>query len=1297
MKNRKRLKKAAAAALAATMALTVPSVPVSAGIFGGGSGISGFWSSVTGFFDRLLGGDDTEQSEDSQQSAESGSTETEVHPGTPLKLISDETTVSAATDLRASTYQTMDSRAQDIVYFPVTLFNYDRKTINQKMAEEEAEVAYAQGESSLDYWKGLYFSGGNPAVGDSRSDQMPTSVELTTGETQTEVVPEEVRYNEQGNYSQYEDGTYYLDEALTQKITDISCDRSGTIWHRYRWTVRYEGGTWESRDDSITIYHPVTSGETFTVSSNTYAGYNYWTGNEGAGENPVTTATGTSTRAYIYSGLAEDQLDSSGNIQFTVPDAGIFDVSDRESKEVYTNVGLPFEFDQDSGMYTFDSDEMAAYFEEEPESGTNLTYSAEPAAYHWTDGNSYNTGFFPFNPLSNNTVNARKGNVKNNNEGTVSAHPITGKNSYGEELAASGDDAADFWFGMTANVPFTMNPNGKITASDTSEDAEFTFSGDDDVWVFIDGQLVLDLGGIHDSVSGSFNFAENTITMWSTNDSYKSGDVAGTYESGSEKVSQEQLFNELNEDGTVASQGKLNTDINTFCATSEHTLTIYYLERGGGLSNSKIQFNLPQRDSLSVSKVVSSTDSEGAPLTSEQQAAVSNQDFTYTLYDRNGEAMGRQAYSLYSTAGTFLGNGTTDKNGRFTIRNGQTARFYGLTFTEENTYYVVENEIQGYETPKWDVRVTGNEGYGEEPESGYTSDKITINGNEQSTETVSFTCTNTVTHVSGTSLTPQDDQIVIDYGLPVEIDVLVNDSYTGGTLSLISVEGAEYGTAAIQGNKIVYTLNRQLTDVETLTYTAKVESEIAADSKEATAQVKIIPATSMYYEENFIGSEGTPMITYTNGKSSGWKPEGAPLTDCQEPGVVGDPADSPYGSDAAYLDNQTDSYGTSMYVDTTEGAAQFSYTFTGTGTTVFARTSPSTGYLQIKLTDANGSLVKMMYRDTIILGDSLKTLYHVPIYNVQGLDYGTYTLTITVAKAGTHTATEGGAGKDFYLDGIQVSQPMATDSEEYGTAEAAYLRDAESNITVEQVRDKLLADYTEDGEDGLVWADGKGFVTFTDTNGEVKTAAEYASIGPKTEVYLNAGQSISFSLGNWDPDNGHVYLGIKAPQGSGQVKIGNNTLDIQNTVDCYYDISDSSYGTVTEIDGVRVVTYTITAAEDSLISVTNIKVTGLQDFAIMPGEDVDGDGGGDIVVAAAPEQAPAPDGQEPEENPDQNSADSGEAAEIPEAAQPEEEAPAEEQESGAETIPETEPQETEESTEEIPDSSAGEEPAAVQE
>ena len=464
-----------------------------------------------------------------------------------------------------------------------------------------------------------------------------------------------------------------------------------------------------------------------------------------------------------------------------------------------------------------------------------------------------------------------------------------------------------------------------------------------------------------------------------------------------------------------------------------------------------------------------------------------------------------------------------------------------------------------------------------------------IKGSNEANDQLNYTFTNVLTHVDITTIHPQDDKIVIDYGLPVEIDPLANDVVQNGAKSIESVTGAQFGTAEIQGDKIIYTLNKQLTDVETLTYTVKATASTASDDKTATAKIYIIPATSMYYEENF-----SDMVKF----SASWTDEGSSGTVYQEPGVVGTPNDSPYGSDNAYMNSSGDSCGTSKYVSTADGKSKtFKYTFTGKGTSFFARTNSNSGYMRVRVTDEEGTVLHTLYRNTKYKADG--ELYNIPVFTWNAETYGTYTVTVTVSrpdKAGSY-------GTDFWVDGIRVMNPMNPESENLTTAQDAYAADGESNMTFATLRDALLADTTQNENEELVWDTSKGFVVFTDSNNAITSASEYKSDGPKEEVYLAKGQSVSFSLANWDADTNHLYLGIKAPMGAGTVQLGDKSVAVNNTVDCYYDVA--KHAKISNVDGETVATLTITNPSDSIISLTNIKVTGTPDFVIIPEKNAD--------------------------------------------------------------------------------------------
>lgn len=986
---------------------------------------------------------------------------------TKLKLVEDQSTVAEGTELRASTYKVENtdaaSNASTIKYFPVTMYNYDTKTINKATHNAEAAKAYASNKD-IDTWNGLYFSGGNPVKGADNS-----------------------KYNK----------SEYLGNNT--------------------------GKAGEKE------YH-----------TQTYAKWNYW-GKKDDGY----------TGNYICSGLVEKSLDNSNNIVFTKTEPGLFrsdDTTNSYGKKIYTNVGLPFQYDKSKNEYTFNSNEMSARFTGDAGSNTKLAYDTTPQTI--TDlkvqgkKEGDRTSWLPFNNATSVTTSD-----------------------------------ATYHFGMQAVIPFSMTSNGRLNAAnDNSTAITFDFSGDDDVWVFVDGKLVLDIGGIHNEMAGTMNFATNEWKVLKSADNINKDEVG---DMNDQKMTG-QLFNDKN--GT----GVLGTDRETFAATTSHTLTVFYLERGAGASNCKIKFNLPMEDSVSVKKLVSDKDSEGSAIFADTQEAINNHEFAFKLFKDN-EPLKNTNYIILDESNQPIGTATTASDGTFKLKNKQTAKFVGQIPRVGNTYYVQEVKEEGWQTPSSSYTATATNGYTEQEKAdGTTSAKVLINGSDEANDQLNYTFTNVLTHVDKITVQPQDDKIVIDYGLPVEIDPLANDVVQNGTKSIEAVNGAKFGTAAIKGDKIIYTLNKQLTDVETLTYTVKATASTTTDSKTAEAKIYIIPATSMYYEENF-----SDMVKF----SKGWTDvnDGTSGTVYQEPGVVKTPNDSPYGSDNAYMNSNGDSCGTSKYVSTADGKAKaFKYTFTGTGTSFFARSSIDSGYMRVQITNSEGDEVKTLYRDTKY--QNTGTLYNVPVFTWNAEKYGTYIVTVTIAKKTDSSVY----GTEFYLDGIRVMNPMNPENSNTTIAQDAYAADGESNMTFATLRNALLADATQNENEELVW-DNKNFVVFTDTNGEVKDASTYQSNGPKEEVYLANGQSVSFSLTDWNANENPLYLGIKAPMRAGTVQFGDESVAVNNTVDCYYDVA--KHATISEVNGKKVATLTITNNSNSIISLTNIKVTGTPNFVIIPVKD----------------------------------------------------------------------------------------------
>lgn len=213
---------------------------------------------------------------------------------------------------------------------------------------------------------------------------------------------------------------------------------------------------------------------------------------------------------------------------------------------------------------------------------------------------------------------------------------------------SSWDDDTDqnkFSFGMMISFEFLQPKNGKING----QDMEFSFSGDDDVWVFIDNELVLDLGGIHERATGSINFANGEV-----------------YVNGSRNTTLKKVF---------------SSDSNTFADYTSHSLKFFYMERGRGDSNCSIKFNLPPRPTNSIEIVKSLANSDKEKYTST--------DFQFKAYledeeDRNQNPVQYNAIPEGTPYRVKKNDFLTDEvryvgeNNIFTLKAGESAVFEGI-------------------------------------------------------------------------------------------------------------------------------------------------------------------------------------------------------------------------------------------------------------------------------------------------------------------------------------------------------------------------------------------------------------------------------------------------------------------------------------------------------------------------------------------------------------------------------------------------------------------------------------------
>lgn len=229
------------------------------------------------------------------------------------------------------------------------------------------------------------------------------------------------------------------------------------------------------------------------------------------------------------------------------------------------------------------------------------------------------------------------------------------------------NETQNFYFGMQVDTSFVQPASGKIE----DKDMVFTFAGDDDVWVFVDDILVLDLGGVHQNTSdGTINFANGTISYpkieWYNNNS---GQVPMT------------LYDAFKAAGVTDFSGwktKKNSKGEevpyTFGDLTKHTFKMFYFERGAGESNCKILFNLstiPSDKAIIGKNVECSNDVSDA-----KKNQLNSQDFTFEIKANGSYVAAGTPFEIHVPGSTDAPEiGTVKENGTFTLKNGQLAYF----------------------------------------------------------------------------------------------------------------------------------------------------------------------------------------------------------------------------------------------------------------------------------------------------------------------------------------------------------------------------------------------------------------------------------------------------------------------------------------------------------------------------------------------------------------------------------------------------------------------------------------------
>lgn len=233
----------------------------------------------------------------------------------------------------------------------------------------------------------------------------------------------------------------------------------------------------------------------------------------------------------------------------------------------------------------------------------------------------------------------------------------------------------DFGFGMRLDLDFTLGANGKTNGEDTV----FNFSGDDDLWVYLDGVLVLDMGGDHKMSQGCIDFTTLKSYVNNIDTRFQGTDLVYTNSSDKSGYSYSAEFPLLFSDSTARTG---SSKFNNNNVNAHHTLTVFYMERGMIESNLKVGFNFePITDSLDVTKTVNTSN-----VNPKLQTAVKNADDFGFAIQENGADVSNKKYK-YSDNG-IINNAKT--NGNIATLSDSDSASFNSQFTIDNNLTVTE-------------------------------------------------------------------------------------------------------------------------------------------------------------------------------------------------------------------------------------------------------------------------------------------------------------------------------------------------------------------------------------------------------------------------------------------------------------------------------------------------------------------------------------------------------------------------------------------------------------------------------
>lgn len=728
------------------------------------------------------------------------------------------------------------------------------------------------------------------------------------------------------------------------------------------------------------------------------------------------------------------------------------------------------------------------------------------------------------------------------------------------------------------NGSFTLRGESQFVYKEASN-LYFTFTGDDDVYMYINGVLALDLGGAHGRNSKTVNLNDLDATKYGL----KEGQVATFTFFYMERCSDASTFGietnmELVQRAINVEKKAYDTSYANEYASGTAVIngtTVAYDLIVTNKSNSPMtQIKLTDTDSLGGNVTIGS----GAPVTPDVTPGTSNDKGTVALGQGNG-------YVLFITDS----NGTEVANTRKSLSSLQ----------------ALSNEIAGLTLPAGQslhVRfLTAT--------TAIEPSKILdyINTVEVSATVGGQALSDTASHeLYSYNANDTGRTYVVDFGLPLEITGIFDTGAQSniGDVSLSPKNEQKYGTVTIAPNgfntTLTYTRTADKTINEPETITLDVVYKIGNSNIKLEKTLTIIPASNVYYEDSLAAfTDGTGAakdakwsIVGNNGNAATEKT--GVYQALQELGKGNNR--TPYGYDDKYNKENSSmlSMGTAHKVTVTAAmleaynggnkgnfawpTAQF--TFKGTGFDIISLTDNTSGAIMVTVEGVTDTTYKKNFlvnnyygyaydKDknewvTVASGDS-NAIYQIPVMKVNGIPYGEYKVTIGVLYNSLFDKT-GNSAYSFWLDAVRIYDPMG----EY----TGYTQDNEGYPQYIKLHDEVVSnDVTVTN---ALFIDGE----------KNATIQQYTNLGPNNEVYLMKGQAITFKLTGDTGKIASVQIGAKAPKGTVELKVNDSVVveKLSTATEMYYDIT-------TQATGDNNYQVTITNTTGNILSLTNLKIT----------------------------------------------------------------------------------------------------------